>query len=79
VKAQHLAHARAWETDNDGWLEHVLADAQQRPWRIDAARSRLSDIESATVPKLNELARRYLGADKPFRYIIDPNVRMPKK
>jgi zinc protease len=78
VKAQHLAQVRASETDNGSWLDKV-ADAQQRPWRIDDVRSRLSDIESASVTNLNALARLYLGADKPFRYIIDPAVRMPKK
>jgi zinc protease len=79
AKAQRHANARAARTDNEAWLVNVLSDVQQRPHRLDEARTLETDIDSATVGDVNSLARRYLGTDKPFRYIIDPNSRMQKQ
>ena len=78
AKAQHLAAARAAKTSNQAWLTNVLSRAQQQPQQLDDARTREAAIDSASVENINALARRFLRPGLLFRYIIDPDARMPK-
>jgi zinc protease len=79
AKAQHSAMLQAWKTDNTFWLGNVLSAAQERPGSLIDFRSAESDITQTSTADLNALARKYLGADRVFRYIIEPSARMPKK
>jgi hypothetical protein len=79
AQAQFAAAMKGWMTDNNFWLNDVLADAQENLHRLDDARSAMADIHETTVADLNTLARRYLHAQQVFRYVIDPTARLPKK
>ncbi|HEY4249362.1 MAG TPA: insulinase family protein [Lacunisphaera sp.] len=77
AKAQYVVAAKGSQTDNNFWLT-VLGDAQARPESLTAARSMEGDISNTSIADLNILARRWLGTDKVFRYIIEPSARKPK-
>ncbi|MFA5262444.1 MAG: insulinase family protein [Opitutaceae bacterium] len=79
AKAQCSAAIKGWKTDNAFWVGNVLADAQERPVRLDDLRSAETDISQTSVADLNALARSYLVSDQIIRYIIDSNARMPKQ
>jgi zinc protease len=79
AKAQTLATLARNHTNNGYWLHDVLSDSQQRPFRLDAARTAQSDVESATVAELNALAARYLGPERVFHYVIEPSALIPRK
>lgn len=79
AKAQYSAAMKGWLTDNNFWLNNVMADAQENPTSLSDIRTAASDISETTIADLNQLAHKYLGADKAFRYIVDPTARMPKK
>jgi zinc protease len=79
AKAQYSAAMKGWLTDNNFWLTNVLAKAQEDPTQLTNVRSASSDIDQTTVADLSQLARKYLGANRVFRYIIDPSARIPKK
>jgi zinc protease len=79
AKAQYSAAMKGWLTDNNFWLNSVMADAQENPTSLTDVRSAASDINETTVSDLNQLAHKYLGADRVFRYTIDPTARVPKK
>jgi len=57
---------------NPYWLMSVLANCQEEPERLEWSRSRLKDIESATKPEIDALAKRYLSPDKAFQAIVRP-------
>ena len=71
AKAQAAAGVRQQLRDNGYWLE-TLSDAQERPWRIEAARTIESDYASATKAELDALATRYLTSKNLFRFILKP-------
>ncbi len=79
AKAQYSAAIKGWLTDNNFWLNNVLAKAQEDPTQLTDMRSASSDINQTTVADLNQLAHKYLGANRVFRYLIEPTARMPKK
>jgi zinc protease len=58
--------------NNGYWCETVLADAQQRPKRLVAARDRKSDVGSITLTEIETLAQRYLDPDKGFLFVSEP-------
>lgn len=60
---------------NNGYWLNILARAQEKPEVLDYARTRLADVESITKAELDELARRYLGADRVFRVTVLPQEK----
>jgi zinc protease len=79
AKAQALASLASEQNTNEYWLKDVLADSQQRPFRLEAERTARTDLSSATVADLNALAARYFGPDRVFHYLIVPSALIPKK
>ena len=79
AKAQALAAITQRRAENGYWLEEVLADSQQRPFRLEAARTLEADVASATVTEISALAARYLGPEQVFNYLIEPDARKPKQ
>jgi zinc protease len=77
AKAQYSAGMKASITENPFWLSKISA-AQERPASLDALLSAADDIARTSTKNLDALARKYLRADQGFRYIIEPNARMPK-
>jgi zinc protease len=71
AKAQAAAGTRQQLRENGYWLE-ILADAQERPWRIAAARTLENDYAAATKAEIDALAARYLIPKNLFRFIIKP-------
>lgn len=59
---------------NSYWGATVLADAQQRPIRLAAARDRAADIVAITQAEIASLARRSLVAKKAFMFATVPAV-----
>ncbi|HEX2099263.1 MAG TPA: insulinase family protein, partial [Candidatus Synoicihabitans sp.] len=78
AKAQVVAAAKRSLSDNGYWLGAVLADSQQRPDRLETARTLVSDAETAALTEVNALAARYLDPKKAFYSLIEPNARGPK-
>ncbi len=78
AKAQAIAGLARERATNAYWAENVLADSQQRSFRLDAIRSVESDIAATTVADLNALAARYLGEGRVFHYLIEPSALIPK-
>ncbi|MGC4071255.1 MAG: insulinase family protein [Nibricoccus sp.] len=79
AKSQALAALTRNQSDNGYWLEHVVADSQQRPFRLDAERSAESNLRTTTVADINTLASRYFGPDRVFHYLIEPSALKPEK
>lgn len=57
---------------NSYWLGAVLAEAQERPEMLEAARTRLADIQAITKEELDALAARYLQNERAARFVIRP-------
>lgn len=66
-----LTELRESARTNAYWLNSVLADAQERPERLDRARDRLADYEAITKADLDALAAAYLAPDRAIRFTID--------
>jgi len=60
---------------NNGYWLSVLAPAQEKPEKLDWARTRTSDTEAITVPELNALARKYLAQERASRVTILPAAK----
>lgn len=58
--------------DNAYWLPSVLARAQEKPERLDWARTKLADIEAITPAEISSLAAKYLGCEHASRATILP-------
>ncbi len=57
---------------NAYWGANVLADAQEHPERLAAARDRAADILAITRADLAKLARRHLAAKNMFTFLTVP-------
>ncbi|OIR04121.1 peptidase M16 inactive domain protein [mine drainage metagenome] len=57
-------------TQNSYWGATVLADAQQRPGNIEAARNRTLDTHSITRAEINALLARILDSGSTLRFIV---------
>lgn len=57
---------------NAYWGTTVLADAQQRPERIAAARDRAGDLAAITRAEVTSLARRFLNPKDAFTFLTAP-------
>jgi zinc protease len=58
--------------NNGYWCHTVLADAQQNPKRITAARDRAGDITSISRGEIEALAHRYLDPANGFLFVSEP-------
>ncbi len=69
---QPFLHAMANDRQTNAyWSRTVLADAQQRPERLVAARDRATDLVAITRPEIEELARRYLDPVQGFMFVAE--------
>ncbi len=59
------------------WGANVLADAQEHPARLAAARDRAADILAITRADVAKLARRHLTAKNTFTFLTVPAVPPP--
>jgi zinc protease len=62
---------------NNGYWLSVLAPAQEKPEKLDWARTRTADTEAITVPELIALARKYLAQERASRATILPAAKTP--
>ena len=63
---------RRRRTENAYWLSSVLADAQERPWKIDEARGLESEVLETSLAQVNAAAARYLAENNAFQFDIVP-------
>lgn len=57
---------------NPYWLDRVVSRCQEHPYRLDWARTFLSDYGSVTKAELDALAKEFLGADAALKVLIVP-------
>jgi len=69
-----LSQLEASLRDNRYWLETVMAQSQQEPWRLDWARERDEDYAAATLEEINALAGKYLRPKNAARITIVPKA-----
>lgn len=65
-----LTTLRETERSNAYWSATVLAASQEKPERLDWARTRMADFSSITKADLDVLAAAYLAPEKARRYEI---------
>jgi zinc protease len=70
-----LTSLRETARTNPYWLNSVLARAQERPEVLDWSRTRYRDNEAITKSEIDELARRYLVAQRASRVIVVPQSK----
>jgi len=58
--------------NNSYWLGTVLSRAQEKPERLEWARTRISDLEAMTADELSALARQYFPAARVSRVTVLP-------
>jgi zinc protease len=58
--------------DNNYWIGTVMDQCQQDSKRIELARTRDADYASITVEEINQLAKKYLGAERAIFVSIKP-------
>ncbi len=63
---------------NSYWVDTVMAESQEEPYRLDWARSREQDYKNIKVSEINQLAKKYLGAKNAFRIEIIPTQKEKK-
>ncbi len=61
--------------DNGYWLDTVLGDSHDKPWKIEWARQREKDYASIKVEELNALAKEYLNKDNALLFEIIPEPK----
>ncbi|MDQ6860327.1 MAG: insulinase family protein [Verrucomicrobiota bacterium] len=69
-----LTALRESQRTNGYWVTSVLNRAQSRPEFLEAARTRISDVESVTPAELSALAGKYLGREHASRATILPTT-----
>ena len=63
--------------NNSYWLGTVLAASQEKPERIDWARTMLEDYQSITLEEINKLAAHYLTADHAVTLLVTTPLEEP--
>ncbi len=61
--------------DNGYWLGTVLGSSQEKPYKLDWARTRDADYGKVTVEELNALAKQYLTKKNALLYEIVPEAK----
>jgi zinc protease len=67
-----LSSLRQSVRENSYWLHTVLAPAQEKPIRLEWARTRIADTEAITPAEISALAAKYLGRERASRATILP-------
>ena len=67
-----LSYFRQSLRENSYWLNVVIARAQEKPERLEWARTRIADMEAATPAEISGLAAKYLSRDRVSRATILP-------
>jgi zinc protease len=62
--------------DNGYWLGTVLGSSQEKPYKLDWARTRDQDYGKVTIEELNVLAKQFLNKSNALLYELVPD---PKK
>jgi zinc protease len=78
AKAQAGAQSREAAYGDDYWLDAVMADCQERPERLDEARTLQGDFMAAAKPEIDALAARYLRENNLFQFVIRAQQRSTK-
>jgi zinc protease len=65
--------------ENNYWLTSVLGSAQEKPERLEWARTRIADIESVTPGEIGALAAKYLGRERASRATILPAAKEKRR
>jgi zinc protease len=75
---QPLLRERADQLEqNDYWDYVVMDDLQQRPERVENARSRLTDYRSITAPEVARLAGHLLRPEAAYRFLTLQSATAP--
>jgi zinc protease len=77
IKTPFLRQREQDLRENTYWSYTVLRDAQQRPERLTAARSRSTDTAAITRADLVKLAKRHLNPAESFEFIAYPAPEKP--
>lgn len=64
---------------NNYWLNTVMAQSQEQPFRLDWSRNRDKDYASITLEEVNTLAKQYLTAENSYRFEIVPVAETSKE
>ena len=67
-----LSYFRQSLRENSYWLNVVLRSAQEKPERLEWARTRIADMEAITPTEISALAAKYLGRERASRATILP-------
>ena len=59
--------------DNGYWLTTVLGSSQEKPYKLDWARTRDEDYRKVTVEELNALAKEFLNKKNASLYELVPD------
>ncbi len=58
--------------ENSYWLDTVMSQSQEQPYRLDWARTREKDYANMTLTEINALAKKHLGNKNAYRFEIVP-------
>jgi zinc protease len=72
-----LSYFRQSLRENSYWLTVVLGRAQEKPERLEWARTRIADVEGITPAEISALAAKYLGRERASRATILPTPKGP--
>lgn len=72
-----LSNFRQSLRENSYWLHVVLGRAQEKPERLEWARTRIADVEGITPAEISALATKYLGRERASQATILPTPKEP--
>jgi zinc protease len=61
--------------DNGYWLGTVLGNSQEKPYKLDWARTRDEDYSKVTISELNVLAKQFLNKSNALLYELVPDSK----
>lgn len=61
--------------DNEYWLGTVLGSSQEKPYKLDWARTRDQDYGKVTIEELNVLAKQFLNQSNALLYELVPDLK----
>ncbi len=74
-----LTSIEEYRRTNRYWMSSVTDGSQERPEKLDWARSFVEDHKNMKLDELKELAKKYLGSDKSVSVIASPNAPATEK
>jgi len=78
ARAQLVAAAQSAQSDNGYWLEAVLADSQERPARLESARTLTTGYAGISKSEIDALAGRILAESNCLRFSFLPAAAVAK-